>query len=116
MVYDVEMSGSSYDYFGRDDDSKDIILSPAYRHGVTGEISISVFRTVNMFMDFEYSDEYDSCEIISGDFEENYYRSCFEEDEDYISDAYNKCPNCGRKINAENDAGNGFCCDCAPNH
>ena len=26
------------------------------------------------------------------------------------------CPDCGKPITIENDAGNGFCKDCAPNH
>lgn len=30
--------------------------------------------------------------------------------------AYNTCPDCGEKICFENDGGNGFCINCAPNH
>lgn len=37
-------------------------------------------------------------------------------DEEYVPGAYNTCPDCGRKINFENDGGNGFCIHCAPNH
>ena len=29
---------------------------------------------------------------------------------------YTTCPDCGQPISFENDAGNGFCKDCAPNH
>lgn len=39
----------------------------------------------------------------------------YEDDTDY-QDGYNTCPDCGRKINSENDGGNGFCCFCAWNH
>ncbi len=38
------------------------------------------------------------------------------DDEEYVPGAYNTCPECGRKINFENDGGNGFCIHCAPNH
>lgn len=38
------------------------------------------------------------------------------EDDEYVPDAYNTCPDCGRKINFENDGGNGFCIHCTPNH
>ncbi len=32
------------------------------------------------------------------------------------SNAYDTCPDCGKKIYFENDGGNGFCINCAPNH
>lgn len=38
------------------------------------------------------------------------------EDDEYVPGAYDTCPDCGRKINFENDGGNGFCVHCAPNH
>lgn len=110
------MSSNSYDYWGRDEDTKEVVTSPAYQHGVVGEVTISVVRTVDMLLDFEDSSEFDSVEIISSDFEERYYRSCFEDDYDDIPNAYGMCPDCAKKINVENDGGNGFCADCAPNH
>lgn len=113
----MKLSGFSYDYWGRNDDSKEIIVSPAYQHGLRGQLKIMVIRIVDMFMDFEYSNEFDSAEIISGDFEETDYRSCYaDEEDDDVLDAYNTCPDCGKKINLENDGGNGFCATCAPNH
>lgn len=116
LVYNVEMSGSSYDYWGRDDDSKEFILSPAYHHGVKGQLRISVIRTVDMLTDFEYSNEFDSAEIISADFQERDYRSCLADEDDDVPDAYTTCPECARPINFDNDGGNGFCTNCAPNH
>lgn len=53
---------------------------------------------------------------------ENFTPACvlqplFETDDDeYVEGAYNICPDCGCKINFENDGGNGFCVNCAPNH
>ena len=36
-------------------------------------------------------------------------------EEDYFP-GYSTCPDCGSKINFENDGGNGFCVKCAHNH
>lgn len=33
-----------------------------------------------------------------------------------IAGVYTTCPECGKPINFDNDGGNGFCKDCAPNH
>lgn len=117
IVYNVQMSSYSYDYWGRDEDTKEVVTSPAYQHGVMGEVTIRVIRTVDMLLDFEDSSEFDSAEIISSDFEESYYRSCYKDEDEYdVPDAYGTCPECTRKINLENDGGNGFCVHCAPNH
>ncbi len=117
LMYNVEMSSYSCDYWGRDDDTKEVIVSPDHKHGVMGQLTIKVVRTVDMLMDFEDSNDFDSSEIVSGDFEETSYQSCFaDEDYDDVPDAYSTCPDCGRKINVENDGGNGFCLNCAPNH
>ena len=43
------------------------------------------------------------------------YEDDYDEDE-YVKDAYDTCPECGKRINRENDGGNGFCIDCAANH
>ncbi|WP_102692356.1 PIN-like domain-containing protein [Rummeliibacillus pycnus] len=119
LEYEVELSANSYEYWGRDDDTKEVINSPAYSHRVMGEITVRVVRIVNMFVDFEYSDEYESAEIIDTSFEETHYQSCYDDDEyddDGVPDFYNTCPECNTKINIENDGGNGFCINCAPDH
>lgn len=36
--------------------------------------------------------------------------------DDYIDDGLNTCPDCGDILDEDNDAGNGFCKKCAPNH
>ena len=39
------------------------------------------------------------------------------EEEEYTGDKpYTTCPDCGKPISFENDGGNGFCIDCAPEH
>ena len=43
-------------------------------------------------------------------------RKIYKDDDEYVEGAYHICPDCGCKINFENDGGNGFCINCAPNH
>lgn len=38
------------------------------------------------------------------------------ENDIYIEDQYNMCPDCGLKFGIDTDGGNGFCIDCAWNH
>ncbi len=39
-----------------------------------------------------------------------------EEDDDYQSDQYNTCPDCGNTFGIDDDGGNGFCIECAWRH
>lgn len=50
----------------------------------------------------------DQIEVLQSSLDEN-------EDEEYVPGAYTTCPACGRKINFENDGGNGFCIHCTQN-
>ena len=65
---------------------------------------------------FETKDmEYDGC--VEQSFyltEEN--RTSYEELERSDGGTYDTCPDCGCRIGIENDGGNGFCINCAPNH
>lgn len=117
LIYRVEMSGRSFSYWGRDDDTKEVILSPPYIHTVEGTITVLVRRTADLFTDFRDAADYDSVEIIDSDFEETKCVSPYEEDdylEDHCPDSYNICPECGCKINSDNDGGSGFCTNCTP--
>lgn len=117
LIYEVEMSGQSFDYWGKDIDTKEWILSSPYQHAVKGLVTVRVVRSVNIFMDFESSAEFDVAEILQADFEEISFTSAYvAEEDDCISGAYNICPDCGKAINFENDGGNGFCIECAPDH
>ena len=53
-------------------------------------------------------EEGDQIEVLQSSLDEN-------EDEEYVPGAYTTCPACGRKINFENDGGNGFCIHCTQN-
>ena len=117
LTYVVEMTGHSYDYWGRDDDTKQVITSPAFQHGVSGRVTVQIERNVDMMMDFEYEYEFENPEIIDSEFAETNYVSAYQQNEDdYDPDAYNTCPDCNAPISYKNDGGNGFCSKCAPNH
>lgn len=111
LKYKVTMSGNSYDYWGRDDDTKDVILSNAFHHTVVGIITVEVSRTVDLLMDFN-DNEYDTCEIVEGVFEEKAYS---EEGEEDFDGWYGQgvCPRCGRPLTFDTDALNGFCIKCS---
>lgn len=114
FTYWVEAEGTSYDYWGRDDDTKEIITSPVGSHTFEGEIQVEVTREADMYLDFEGDEGFESASIISGSLKETRFQPYYEEE--YVKDAYDTCPECGKRINRENDGGNGFCIDCAPNH
>lgn len=110
LKYSVTLYGTSHDYWGRDDDTKECNYSPDYCHTVEGDIYVKVTRTVDMFVDFNEADEFDNCEIIDGNLKEIEYRSKAEEETS--EEIFNTCPRCGRSITYANDAGNGFCIEC----
>ena len=74
LNYRVVMEGYSHDYWGRDDDTKAVILSEPFYHEVEGVISVSVCREVDLLIDYEEDDEFASAEIESGDFPEVVYQ------------------------------------------
>ena len=113
--YNVTAEATSFDYLGRDDDSKEIILSPGAFHQFKGNIKVEVVREADLFIDFESDNGFETAEIIEGKLVESDYRPYFEEDEP-SDGAYTSCPDCGCDINFENDGGNGFCSMCASEH
>ena len=115
--YHIEAEATSFDYWGRDDDTKEILLDPAGSHTFEGEIQVEVIREADIYLDFEADDGFESATLISGNLKEVNYQPLFETDEEeYLEGDYNICPDCGHKINYENDGGNGFCTNCAPEH
>lgn len=112
FTYKVTVEATSFDYWGRDDDIKDIILSPGAFHQFEGTIDVEVVREADLFLDFESDNSLESVEIIEGNLIETNYQPYFEEDE-LLEGTYTACPDCGCQINFENDGGNGFCSGCA---
>jgi len=113
--YNVTAEATSFEYWGRDDDSKEIILSPGASHQFKGNIKVEVVREADLFLDFESDNGFETAEILEGNLVETDYQPYFEEDEP-LDGAYTSCPDCGCQINLENDGGNGFCSMCAHEH
>ena len=114
ITYRVVMTGYSFDYWGRDDDTKEVITSPAFEHEVTGNVVVRVEREVDMFIDFEDTN-YESAEIVDTAFEETHFKSAYSNfDEEPDTDA-EYCPDCGEKMTYETNAG-AFCINCASKH
>lgn len=126
VEYEVSMTGNSYEYWGRDDETKDSILSPPMKHTVGGKVTVCIHRSVSEDMDFNKDLQYEELELCDSDIKEIDFYDCNSSYEDEYEDeydesdncnnAYTECPDCGCKINHENDAGNGFCTKCAENH
>lgn len=74
LNYSVCLSGYSHDYWGRDEDTKAVILSEPFYHEVKGEISVLVCREADLLIDYEEDDDYASAEIEEGDLSEVVYK------------------------------------------
>lgn len=117
FTFRVEAEATSFDYWGRDDETKEILLEPSGTHTFEGKINVEVTREAGMYLDFEADNGFETAKNVTGALQETSYQPLFDEEyEEPIEDAYSACPECGRKINFDNDGGNGFCIDCAPNH
>lgn len=115
FVFRITAEATSSDYWCRDDETKEILLAPTGSHTFEGEITVQVIREADMYLDFEADNDFESAMIVSGNLIETSFEPLYEEDE-HGEDIYNVCPDCGREMNIENDGGNGFCTECAPNH
>lgn len=111
----MRATGTSYDYWGRDDETKEVILSDGVDNEFTGIITVQVERKADIFLDFEEPGEFESAEIVEGHLEEV---GCYQhwDDEPKKPGKLGFCPDCGEPMSMENDGGNGFCTKCAPNH
>lgn len=117
FTFHIIAEGTSYEYYGRDDDTREAIRSAGIDHVFEGPIVVEVQREADIFLDFENSDDFASAEIIDGTMEETDYtdNNSVEWDFDPPGELGN-CPDCGCTLNHENDGGNGFCRNCAPDH
>lgn len=113
--FNVRATGTSYDYWGRDDATKEVILSDGIDHEFAGIITVQVERKADIFLDFEEPGEFESAEIVEGHLKE-VARYSHWNDEPKKPGELGFCPDCGEPMSMENDGGNGFCINCAPNH
>ncbi|MBE6151257.1 MAG: hypothetical protein E7162_05555 [Firmicutes bacterium] len=112
--YTLDMKGESYDYYGRDDDTKEVVLSPPIEHSIEANISLLVKKEINSYFDFS-SDDYEVCGTIKKEIKVVTYTPyddmLYYENE--IDDSQNSiCPKCGKIVLNENMSGTGFCINC----
>ena len=107
LSYQVSLSAISYDYWGRDDDTKEIIKSPPNEHVFEGMIHLQVTRVVDDFVDLLHDNSFDDVSIIYGELEQIQFISGIEKEYEP-----NYCPKCGKVMTFETDALNGFCIEC----
>ena len=113
FTYKVMLEGTSYEYWGRDEDTRDVIRSDGRDHLFEGHIVVEVRREAEIFYDFEDDDSFETAVICRGQLEETSYEDKYESDP---PGELGYCPGCGRPLNISNDGGNGFCIDCAWEH
>ncbi len=111
LSYQVALSAASCEYWGRDDDTKEIITSPPNEHLFEGVIKLQVTRVVDDFVDLLYDNSFDDASIVSGELEQTKFISGMQEDDPYECGG-NFCPKCGKPLTFDNDALNGFCVEC----
>lgn len=111
LSFQVALSATSCEYWGRDDDTKEIIISPPNEHLFEGVIKLQVTRVVDDFVDLLYDNSFDDVSIVSGELEQTKFISGMQEDDPYECGG-NFCPKCGKSLTFDNDALNGFCVEC----
>lgn len=109
--YSISVNGTSHDYWGRDYDTKEIIMSPGRTHECSGRVHVTVTRNAEASINWSKDFEYVSAVIDDAELKEDSY-------EDYDSDHDIYCSECGKKIGYEWDyiygdyLGNPLCEDC----
>ena len=59
FTFRIEADATSFDYWGRDDETKQILLGPAGAHNFEGKIQVEVIREADMYLDFEGDDGFE---------------------------------------------------------
>lgn len=112
--FQVTAEGTSYEYWGRDDDTKEVIRSGGTDHVFKGILTAEVQRAADIYLDFEDDSSFDSVEIVEGNLIETEHEERWDVDMPEWGEL-GVCPDCGQPLNTENDAG-GFCVNCMDNH
>lgn len=95
LEFDISLNCDSYDYWGRDDDTKEIITSPPIKNYINGSINIEIERLIdreivkNNRIYLKQDNEYKNFQVIHHDlileFSDQYIDDF---DTDYIEDNY----------------------------
>lgn len=141
-VYCIEINivikAYSREYWGRDDDSKEPILSEERTHILKGDVRVQLVRNIDSYIDKLVDDtSYDELEIVSGDLVEiqsytndelcvecrkkvgdyqNYYDEPICEDCMSVNEEGDICTYCGKKVPYDLMEGDGYCSDCVKDY
>ena len=127
LEYEIELYCNSYEYWGRDDDTKEVIKSPAIEHAFKGNVIVSVERIIQeseIESNYNYLDEdedYQELEITNNNIEQIYVNSSedmyFDEEFDFEEKQFKSgvftCPKCGKIFTDHCEDMGGFCVNCA---
>lgn len=115
--FHIVAEGTSYEYFGRDDDTGEIIKSADIDHVFEGAIFVEVQREADIFLDFENDSDFSDAVVTDGALNETEYVDNNSIDWDFEPPGeFGNCPDCGCTLDWKNDGGNGFCSNCAADH
>ena len=134
LRYKVSADAISHEYWGRDDDTKEVITSPGRIHHLEGEVVLQVTRDVDPLLFIEDDTSYSDAKLISGELKEvsaydvdelcvqcrenigvfeNYYGEPICE-HCMVLDKYGEiCTYCGKKVPQEQMATDNACVKCA---
>ncbi len=134
VEFNLTLEAYSRRYWGRDEDTREILLSPKRIHTLNGNIRARISRSIDSYVDESINScSYDELEIVSGDLqeEESYSEEqlcveCGREVGDYqnyfgepichncaeVNEEGDICTSCGRKVPYEFMTGDGICKQC----
>lgn len=103
LKFNIEIEAISQQYWGRDEDTKEVILSDSRTHKLKGEISVKVTRKIESYLDELVNDHiYERVEIVEG---------ILEEINSYTSEEL--CVECGKNVGSyHNYYGDPICESC----
>lgn len=101
LTIGVNLHAISSSYWGRDDDTKEIILSPADYYTLEGTLKVDITRYIESYLDYwDNSNTYDEFEIVDGLL--------------YAIDSYNDddlCVECGQNLGIYQNYNNELICE-----
>ncbi|MFR5875781.1 MAG: PIN domain-containing protein [Eubacterium sp.] len=137
LRYNIKAKATSKEYWGKDEDTKEVITSPGRIHNLEGEVILRVTREVDPWLISERDSSYIDAELVEGDLKEvsaydveelcsvcgknlgeyqDYYgnpicASCMA-----INEYGDICTFCGRKVPSDLMYDDRCCIDCAEKH
>lgn len=112
FIYDIRIDATTNNYWGRDDDTRDIIASPDIDLELKAIVKAEIIRDIDVIIDPKDSNEYEDVKIKEVELKELSYYDHNNDDIGY----YGNCPDCGVPLYDDNYAGDGFCKDCSCKH